>query len=216
MWSPTFVVGVVRRCARAVARLAGVRPRRRFVAAPLARGTLWTCGVSHPRMNPPSRSGCIRNPMRIDAPHLGRLCRLVDRRRLRRRLCVVVSTMSVVAQGRSAPRIGLRPAWRSDIPSVVRGGLGLGWACGVRNAALRPGLPAWLPVCRTRGREAAGLVRATCGVALVVACGYLSSRFITPRVHSSCSEHLASSAIRFSSKCVSVSRYTTTPVRPLR
>ena len=121
--------------------------------------------------------------------------------------------------------------WRRDVPrhalvSDRRGGrisrrlfvgvLGLGWACGVRNAALRPGLPAWLPVCRTRGREAAGLVRATCGVALVVACGYLSSRFITPRVHSSCSEHLASSAIRFSSKCVSVSRYTTTPVRPLR
>ena len=155
MWSPTFVVGVVRRCARAVARLAGVRPRRRFVAAPLARGTLWTCGVSHPRMNPPSRSGCIRNPMRIDAPHLGRLCRLVDRRRLRRRLCVVVSTMSVVAQGRSAPRIGLRPAWRSDIPSVVRGGFGVRvgvWRPQRSVAARASGLVAGLSNPRSRGR----------------------------------------------------------------
>ena len=98
--------------------------------------------------------------------------------------------------------------WSAAVPQHRRGGFAVG-------------VGLWRPQRSVADNSVAGLetgavVRAICGVALVPASGYLLSRLITPRVHSSCNEHLDSSAMRLSWKCVSFSKYTTMPVLPLR
>ena len=205
MWLPTFGAGVVRRCVRAGVREAGARPRRRSVVALPARGTLSTCGVSLPRPNPPSPSGCIRSPMRTDAHRPARLCRrcrppFAARRHVGSCCGRPVVALAVLRRAFVDGRRGGRLSRGLFFGAVGRGGP---VACATRRCGR-----VWCLGGRfvEPGRAGLAPVRPTGGVALVAGRLYLRSRLMTARVHRSWSEHLASSAIRFSSKCVSVSR----------